>query len=286
MPWKLHEKHYLVAYILIVASAIAFIASYVELQLLLLINNLVVTFAIVSLGYLVFHNHITSQLISSDMDTQCPFVMPSFSQETLMTHGCSTKYSSFSTDVTRLSCPPEDISLIWEDNINLLIKDQKENYGCLNLGCCDTLDIMISGRFSAVTATCIVLIIFLSYFIINQQYMIKKLRKYNSRNILNHHGDLFNAGATGVLVLIFLVSRFGVNYTKIGPPIAKFEPVVPRGNSIYSYYGLPNPKIKQEKQILEINRDPYMTQFRFNDLSKLLPYSESACQDGVCNDND
>lgn len=146
------------------------------------------------------------------MENQCSFVMPSFSQEILMTHGCPAKYTSFSADTSRLKCSPESISLIWEDNINLLIKDQKENYGCLNMSCCDTLDILINGRITAVVAACLVTIVFLCYFIINQQYMIKKLKKYNIRNIFNHNGDILNLIGTVILVGVFLMVRFGFQY--------------------------------------------------------------------------
>ena len=56
--------------------------------------------------------------------------------------------------------------------------------------------------------------------------------------------------------------------------MVKFNPIVPRGNAIYSYYGLNNPRAKREPQILEINKDSYLSYFVFNDISRILPYSD------------
>ena len=62
-----------------------------------------------------------------------------------------------------------------------------------------------------------------------------------------------------------------------------FNPIIPRGNAIYSYYGIPNPRLKKEPQLLEINKDPYLSYFTFNDISRILPYSDQACPgDGIC----
>lgn len=84
-----------------------------------------------------------------------------------MTHGCPVKYSSFHSEFQSLKCQPREISKIWEDNVNLLVQDQKENYGCLNMDCCSQVDILISGRFSVVTVSCLVIAIYLFTFIIN-----------------------------------------------------------------------------------------------------------------------
>lgn len=61
--------------------------------------------------------------------------------------------------------------------------------------------------------------------------------------------------------------------------------MIPKGNAIYSYYGLSNPKIKQEKHILEIHQGREMSHFKFNDVSKLLPFTESACPESQCYDS-
>jgi hypothetical protein len=65
--------------------------------------------------------------------------------------------------------------------------------------------------------------------------------------------------------------------------MVKFNPIIPRGNAIYSYYGIPNPKAKKEPILLEMNNDPYLSYFTFNDISRILPYSDQACPgDGIC----
>lgn len=73
----------------------------------------------------------------------------------------------------------------------------------------------------------------------------------------------------------------------MGPPLATFESIVPKGNSIFSYYGVANPKTKTEKQLLELNsNDPLMSHFKFVELTKLLPYTDAACKpDGICLDS-
>lgn len=43
--------------------------------------------------------------------------------------------------------------------------------------------------------------------------MVKKLRKYNIRYILNHSGDYFNLAASIVFMFVFLTSHFGVTYS-------------------------------------------------------------------------
>lgn len=68
--------------------------------------------------------------------------------------------------------------------------------------------------------------------------------------------------------------------------MVKFNPIIPRGNAVYAYYGIPNPKEKKEPHLLEITKDPYMSYFTFNDITKLLPYSDPACPgDGICSES-
>ena len=53
-----------------------------------------------------------------------------------MSYGCRAKYSSFEDDVTKLTCPKIEQTRVWEDNVDLLIDDQKTMYGCMNTDCC------------------------------------------------------------------------------------------------------------------------------------------------------
>ena len=105
-----------------------------------------------------------------------------------MTYGCPSKYLEFNKDETKLTCDKQNIARVWEDNINLLVQDQTYNYGCLNTECCSQTETLITGRFSVVIVACTVIAIYLFIFIINQQYMLKVIRRFNIR-FLNHNGD-------------------------------------------------------------------------------------------------
>jgi len=105
LPWKYHTRFYLVGMLLVFIGFLSFFASYFEQKMLLTISNLASSFAIAALVLLCFTNEVTSKMISSDMDNKCAFVMPVFSQETLMTHGCPVKYASFHSEFQLLTCP-------------------------------------------------------------------------------------------------------------------------------------------------------------------------------------
>jgi hypothetical protein len=60
-----------------------------------------------------------------------------------MERGCDSKYLTFADKVTDLTCPKQDVALIWEDNTNMLTQDQKTMYGCINPDCCDQVTIAI-----------------------------------------------------------------------------------------------------------------------------------------------
>ena len=109
------------------------------------------------------------------------------------------------------------------------------------MDCCSQLDILISGRFSVVTVSCLVIAIYLFTFIINQQYMIKVTQRYNIA-FLNHNGDLINLMTSIFFTLVFLYFRYSHAYQKNGPPLVDYDVITPRGNNIYAYYGLPSPK--------------------------------------------
>jgi len=102
-----------------------------------------------------------------------------------MENGCQMKYTSYSEKLSDLTCPKGEISKIWEDNLNLLVEDQKLVYGCVNQNCCQQAKTIIAGRFNIMTVSCIVIMIYIVLFIVNQQYMLKVIQKYQIR-FLNH----------------------------------------------------------------------------------------------------
>ena len=67
-----------------------------------------------------------------------------------------------------------------------------------------------------------------------------------------------------------------------------FEAVVPQGKEVYSYYGIRDPREIKEEKLLELNwiDDPYLSHFRFKDVTKILPFSDPGCPNGgICSDN-
>ena len=99
-------------------------------------STILCSFGIFALIWLSVTNEITASTIVDQLDDQCHFVIPEFSQDMLMENGCQMKYFSYSSKISTLSCPKKEISRIWEDNVNLLIEDQKVVYGCVNQNCC------------------------------------------------------------------------------------------------------------------------------------------------------
>jgi hypothetical protein len=71
------------------------------------------------------------------------------------------------------------------------------------------------------------------------------------------------------MILIFAIIKFYIKFDYLGPPSIDFEPIVPKGSSIYSYYDIPNPKIRHEPAMLEISNkdDPYLSHFSFVDIN-------------------
>ena len=114
--------------------------------------------------------------------------------------------------------------------------------------------------------------------------MLKIISKYEAR-ILVHDFDCVSFGAIVALTVVLGLAQCFVRFTPISPPVANFETVMPHGQQIYSYYNLPNPKVKQQPQMLELasKTDPMMTYFKFADVVKMLPYSDPACPpEGLC----
>lgn len=115
--------------------------------------------------------------------------------------------------------------------------------------------------------------------------MYKVISRYNIR-FLNHNGDHFNLGLLLTAALVFLYMRFVTTWGQMGPPVVDFTPIVPKKSEVFTYYDLPDPKIKHEMQVLELSKDPYLSHFNFKDINKVLPFSDPGCPpDGVCSEN-
>jgi hypothetical protein len=164
---------------LICLSLTSFLGSYFEITLLFSMNSLISLVGIVFCIIMLAITHSSASSVDSEISGgKCPFVLPQFSQVQLMERGCSGKYLSFSEQMENLSCKKVEIARIWEDNTNILVVDQKESFGCLNLQCCDQVKDIISSRFEVVQVACISMTMFLGLFIINLQYMSRSVSRY------------------------------------------------------------------------------------------------------------
>ena len=130
----------------------------------------------------------------------------------------------------------------------MCIRDsQKVQFGCMNTDCCDQVTTSLSAKFDVVTVSCIVVLIYMLFFIVNMQYMLKVIQRYNIR-FLNHNGDYGNILTILVLFALLFVAKF-TDFEQIGPPLVDFDAIVPKGKEIYSYYDIRDPKeIKEEKR--------------------------------------
>lgn len=123
MPWRFYDRYFFVAGVLIFIALLSFIASYYEVALLFTVNNINCGLTVIGLIMLCVENEYTSTLISQKLEHKCSFVIPTFSQDTLLNYGCPTKYLSFESDVNQLACPKAEQTRVWEDNVDLLIDD-------------------------------------------------------------------------------------------------------------------------------------------------------------------
>lgn len=137
IPLKFHDQYQLAAAALLFISLLSFVASFYEIPVLFTITNLLCTIVIVGLVLISIGNQVTSNEIADKLDNKCVFVLPQFSQDLLMSYGCSAKYKTFEQDTETLACPKIEQTRVWEDNVDLLIDDQRQTYGCLNTDCCE-----------------------------------------------------------------------------------------------------------------------------------------------------
>ena len=57
---------------------------------------------------------------------------------------------------------------------------------------------------------------------------------------------------TLIAIGFFVVARYAYSYDQIGLPIADYQAIVPKGQELFGYYNIPNPKLKKETQLLEL----------------------------------
>ena len=245
IPWHYHNRFFIAGFSVLFIAIFSYFAAFYEINMMFSINTLLSSICIIGLIVLSVTNEVTLSMISEKVDDKCLFVLPHFSQDFLMERGCEMKYTSFETNLQDMSCPKEQVTRIWEDNINLLAEDQKVVYGCLNQDCCSQVSNTITGRFNIVTVTLLVIVVYLLIFIVNMQYMFKVISRYNIR-FLNHNGDHFNFGLIAVATLLFLYMRFFAKWEQMGPPVVDFTPIVPKKNEVFTYYDIKDPKIKKE----------------------------------------
>lgn len=104
---------------------------------------------------------------------------------------------------------------------------------------------------------------------------------------MNHNGDHGNIITVLVLFALLIMAKFN-DFEQIGPPIVEFDAIVPKGKEVFSYYDVKNPKEIKEEKLLELNfiDDPYLSHFRFKDVTKILPFSDPGCPNGgICSDD-
>lgn len=203
---------------LFINSLLAFVASYFELawaQKLSTFTGLLTTIVAIILAVVneVTSNSILGRMVEDEDTTaqrgrqECLSVIAQLNQGTLMSLGCPAKYTSTSFGPlgdSSLKCAKNFIASVWEPNVGRLVQDHTQQYGCLNVNCCEFAQTFIDARFNLVTVALIVLALFLLHFIVNQQYMLKIISKYEAR-ILQHNYDCVNFG-----ILVALALTFGI----------------------------------------------------------------------------
>ena len=156
-----------------------------------------------------------------------------------MIHGCPNKYQTYASTVEDLKCKKIEIARVWEDNRHVLVPDQKDLFGCINLQCCDQVNQIIEGRFDLLLVADIFLIFYLLIFIMNLQYMGNTICRYNAR-LLNHKGDWISMTGIIAVTCVFLLTKQFYDFPQLasGPPVVEFEKIIPAGQELQTYYNL------------------------------------------------
>ena len=153
------------------------------------------------------------------------------------------------------------------------------------MACCSQVEQIISFRFAIVTSLLITVCIFLVLFLMSVQYMSLKIQRYQAR-LLNHKGYFYNLGGLVTSILIFVLVQKYYHFDQIGsgPPVVNFAPINPSPREIASFYGLSNASPTKLSVIEPI--DDVISQFRFVDVNRLLPLSDSTCPGtGACKES-
>jgi hypothetical protein len=296
MPWRFHEKFMALSMFLAVTASFGFLASYYEVHFLISIDSVLSLAGIVAALLLVVATGITSNNVQSlvsgagaaSAGSKCAFVLPQFSQEHLMLHGCPNKYTSFSGSPETMQCKKVEIARMWEDNRHILVQDQKDVFGCLNLACCQQVNQIIQGRCDMVMVLGVFLVLYLLVFIMNLQYMGNTVARYQAR-LLNHTGDWVSLVGILVVCVVFLLVKAFYQFPQLGsgPPVVLFEKIRPSGDEVFAYYSIQDPKSKRDVRAVDAKiSDPHLSHLSFLDTSQILPSSDEACPgDGTCKDD-
>jgi len=179
IPWHYHDRFFLLSCFLVFIAIFSFVASYYEVAIMFQLDSLLCLIGSVACIILLVITSVASKSITEQLngtmgqetavydEGKCVFMLPQFSQEQLMDHGCTGKYLSFSESASDLNCKKAEIARIWEDNEDILVQDQKESFGCLNLECCNQVESIVKGRFAMVQVGCIVMTFFLILYLMN-----------------------------------------------------------------------------------------------------------------------
>lgn len=77
----------------------------------------------------------------------------------------------------------------------------------MNTDCCEQVTTTLSAKFDVVNVSCIVILVYMLFFIVNMQYMLKVIQRYNIR-FLNHNGDHGNLITIFVILALLIVAKF------------------------------------------------------------------------------
>ena len=153
------------------------------------------------------------------MQDKCFEVLPEIESSFYKHFTCERKYTVEGlNDLSNLTCPKQDIALIWENNVGVTIEKQHELYSCLNEKCCGSMIAFIKGKFDKLAAIAIVTAALLLVGVTTAGYMTKKLQRFNETIIFSHSSD----GGLLMIFMVFLIAAtlFVINNTHdlpVGP---------------------------------------------------------------------
>lgn len=281
-------------------SFLVFLTSYFETLPLFNVSQLLIViqfWALVILTIVIIYTSSKLERVITGDETshgKCLFIMPQFNQEHLMEHGCPAKYTSFADKIDSLECRRVEISRIWEDNINMLVADQKQEFGCLNSACCNQVNEIIKFRLASLTSFLVMCSVFQILLMVTTQTMNRKIRKYRAR-LLNHSGDCFNLVTILFVAISFAAAVAFVKFDQIGHgrPVVGFKGLTSLfiqdslqiGQTTKFNLRMGTKKTPVSRSIVEMEGSSY-NHFVFSDVDKILPAKDNAClRDGICRED-